>query len=84
METSMNQKIKPELAQIIAIVDAEIRPALQMHGGDLQIIDYDNNTLRIEYQGACGGCPSAMYGTLHMIEQTLREKFNPNISVVPA
>lgn len=80
----MDNNISPELAQITAIINAEIRPALQMHGGDLTIIDFQDNTLRIQYQGACGGCPSAMFGTLQMIEQTLKEKFNPDISVIPA
>lgn len=80
----MPENTSPELSQINAIINAEIRPALQMHGGDLAVISYENNTLRIEYQGACGGCPSALYGTLQMIEATLKEKFNPDISVVPA
>ena len=85
MENSkMESNTSPELAQINAIINAEIRPALQMHGGDLEVIDYKDNTLRIKYQGACGGCPSAMFGTLQMIEATLKEKFNPDISVIPA
>lgn len=74
----------PELAQITAIINADIRPALQMHGGDLDIVALKDNVLHIRYQGACGGCPSALYGTLQMIEATLKEKFNPDISVVPA
>lgn len=76
--------IASEMAKITAIIDADIRPALRMHGGDLELIEYSDNVLKISYQGACGGCPSAMYGTLQMIEATLKEKFNPEISVVPA
>jgi Fe-S cluster biogenesis protein NfuA len=73
-----------DLAQLKAIINAEIRPALQMHGGDVEVIAYEDNILRIRYQGACGCCPSALFGTLQMIEETLKEKFNPDISVVPA
>ena len=82
--TEASEAVSPELAQINAIINAEIRPALKMHGGDLEIIKYQDNILRIKYQGACGCCPSAMFGTLQMIETTLQEKFNPEITVVPA
>ncbi|MEW5894485.1 MAG: NifU family protein [Candidatus Omnitrophota bacterium] len=80
----MAQDQSAELAQITAIINSEIRPALQMHGGDVEIINYQDNILRIKYSGACGCCPSAMFGTLQMIEETLKQKFNPDISVVPA
>lgn len=80
----MDKKISPDLAQIEAIINAEIRPALKMHGGDLEVIDYHDKILRIKYQGACGCCPSAMFGTLRLIEGTLREKFLPDITVMPA
>jgi len=79
----MDNTISPELAQITSIIDAEIRPALQMHGGDLQILDYQDKILRIRYRGACGCCPSAMFGTLQLIEGTLKEKFHPDITVMP-
>jgi len=70
-----------EMQKIEAIVDKEIRPVLQMHGGDLQLVDFKNNTLTIRYQGACGGCPGAAMGTRHMIETILREAYSPNIKV---
>lgn len=70
-----------ELQKIEVIVDKEIRPILQMHGGDLQLIDFKDNTLIIRYQGACGGCPGAAMGTRHMIETILREAYHPNVKV---
>lgn len=80
----MEKEKSPDLVRIEAIINAEIRPALQMHGGDLQIIDYHDKILRIKYHGACGCCPSAMFGTLQLIEGTLRDKFLPDITVMPA
>jgi len=80
----MSEALSGELAQIESIINADIRPALMMHGGNLEVVDYHDKVLRIRYQGACGCCPSALYGTLQMIETTLKEKFRPDISVVPA
>ncbi|MFP4473428.1 MAG: NifU family protein [Candidatus Omnitrophota bacterium] len=73
----------PDLARIEAVINRDIRPALQMHGGDLEVLDYQDKILRIRYEGACGGCPSAMFGTLQMIESALKEKIDPEISVIP-
>ena len=71
----------PDVAQINAILDDTVRPALQMDGGDLKVIDYQNNVLKIHYQGACGSCPSSSMGTMMAIENILKDQFNPNISV---
>ncbi len=71
----------PEIAKINSILDETVRPALQMDGGDLQVIDYQDNTLKIYYQGACGSCPSSSMGTMKAIENLLKDQFNPEIVV---
>ena len=71
----------PELDRINAILNETVRPALQMDGGDIEVTDYENNQLKVLYQGACGSCPSAAMGTLSAIENILRDQFNPDISV---
>jgi Fe-S cluster biogenesis protein NfuA len=69
------------MAQINEILDQTVRPALQMDGGDIQLVDYKNNTLRVFYQGACGSCPSSTMGTLKAIENILKDQFNPDVVV---
>jgi Fe-S cluster biogenesis protein NfuA len=66
------------------ILDRTIRPGLQADGGDIDVISFDNNELKILYQGACGGCPSSMMGTLEAIQNILRNELdNPEIVVSP-
>ncbi len=74
--------LSPEMMQIESILEATVRPYLQGDGGDIELINYDNNILTLRYQGSCGSCPSSMAGTLQAIEQTLRSEFNPDIQVV--
>lgn len=74
-------KENPALDKINAILDQTVRPALQMDGGDIQLVSYENNVLRVFYEGACGSCPSATMGTLQAIENILRDQFNPEIVV---
>jgi Fe-S cluster biogenesis protein NfuA len=71
----------PEVAKINAILDSTIRPGLQMDGGDLQVVSFDGTNLIVNYQGACGSCPSSTMGTLRAIESILRDQYNPEITV---
>lgn len=71
-----------EIDKINAILDQTVRPALQMDGGDIQLLNYsEDKQLKIFYQGACGSCPSAAMGTLSAIENILRDQFDPDITV---
>lgn len=75
----------PEIRQQIEeILDRTIRPGLQSDGGDVEVISFEDNELRILYQGACGGCPSSMMGTLDAIQGILQHELgNDQIRVVP-
>jgi len=42
-------------------VIARIRPALQMDGGDIEIVEITEPNLKVRLKGACHGCPSAVY-----------------------
>jgi Fe-S cluster biogenesis protein NfuA len=71
-----------DLLQVEEILDRTIRPGLQADGGDVEVLELDGNILTLRYQGACGGCPSAMMGTLQAIEGILRTEYNPYLEVV--
>lgn len=73
--------LAPEVLKIEEILDRTIRPGLQGDGGDLEVVSYENNILQIRYQGACGTCPSSLYGTLQAIESILQNEFNHEVRV---
>ena len=78
------QHDKQELNHIEDILDRTIRPGLQADGGDLEVIELKDNELKIFYQGACEGCPSATMGTLDAIESILRQELqNDSLKVRP-
>lgn len=68
--------LSSERQEIEHILDRTIRPGLQADGGDLEVISLENNELKILYQGACGGCPSALMGTLDAVQGILRQELN--------
>jgi NFU1 iron-sulfur cluster scaffold homolog, mitochondrial len=74
----------PQLTLVEEILDRTIRPGLQADGGDIEVMGLDGDELRILYQGACGGCPSAMMGTLDAIQGILRNELgNERLVVTP-
>lgn len=79
--SGQSQEDQERLATIQVLIDAQIRPALQGDGGDLDVISLDGNELSVHYQGACGSCPSAISGTLRGIENLVRS-IEPDINVV--
>jgi len=69
------------LEKINVLLNEQIRPSLQGDGGDLHVVGLAGNYLSIHYQGACGGCPSSIAGTLKGIENLVRT-IEPNIELV--
>ncbi len=61
-----------------------IRPAVQADGGDIELVNVqDDGLVQIRFHGACNGCPSANM-TLQMgIERNLREQIPEVTRVLP-
>lgn len=72
----------PKIAEIDALLDERIRPYLASDGGWLEILDLEDKTLKIRYQGACGSCPSSLTGTLAAIENMIKAEIDSEIEVV--
>ena len=72
----------PVIAQINELLDERIRPYLASDGGWLEVLDLEDKTLKIRYQGACGSCPSSLTGTLMAIENMIKDEIDPEIEVV--
>ena len=65
-------------------VDAEIRPALQADGGDLELVDIDGNIVYVQLTGSCAGCPSAHITLKRWVEAKLKELVSEDIEVKEA
>lgn len=72
----------PKIAQINELLDERIRPFLASDGGWLEVLDLEENTLKIRYEGACGSCPSSLTGTLAAIENMIKDEIDPEIEVI--
>ncbi len=78
---------KEKIAAIDHVIDGSVREFLVMDGGNIEILDVKENgeniDIYIRYLGACDGCASANTGTLFAIENSLKEKLDSKIRVLP-
>lgn len=60
----------------------EIRPRLQMDGGDIAFIGIDGeNRVKVSLRGACAGCPGAAFTLKMGVERLIKERI-PEIKEV--
>jgi len=75
VEKSFEEKVNEVIEQI--------RPALQGHGGDVELVGVDDDkTVRVRLQGACRGCPGATMTMRMGIERILKERVPETRQVV--
>ena len=59
------------------MIDEEINPALEMHGGYITIDNFDEEqkSLKLQMGGGCHGCASSKITMMSGVERHLRETF---------
>ena len=59
------------------MIDDEINPSLEMHGGNISIHNFDeeNKSLKLQMGGGCHGCASSKLTMMLGVERHLREVF---------
>jgi len=79
-ETGVEESFEKRVSEVIETV----RPALQGHGGDVELVGVDpDRTVRVRLQGACRGCPGALMTMRMGIERILKERV-PDVKQVVA
>lgn len=68
--------------QVQEVLD-KIRPMLQRDGGDVELVDVEDGTVKVKLVGACGGCPMATMTLKRGIEAKLKEEL-PDVKEVVA
>ena len=69
----MEQKIRAKLE--------ELRGMLQADGGDMDVVEIKDKTVKLRLKGACGCCPHATMTMKHGIERILKESVDEGITV---
>lgn len=76
--------LKKKLAVIEEVLDQDIRPYIALDAGGVVVLNLiEDKELIIAYQGSCTSCYSSVGTTLSYIQQIMRAKVHPDITVVP-
>ena len=82
------QKVKLDdtSAEIVAILDEYIKPAVASDGGNIMFDSYDpeEKLVKVILQGACSGCPSSTFTLKNGIENMLKEMLQGKVEKVEA
>ncbi len=68
-DNSANSEIERKIREVL---DAEIRPAVAMDGGDITFYGYENGVVTLHLQGSCSSCPSSIMTLKMGVENRLR------------
>jgi len=59
----------------------DVRPALRADGGDVELVDVEDNIVKVRLKGACAGCPMSQMTLKQGIERYLKKMIPEIISV---
>lgn len=69
------------MQRVMKVIEEEIRPHLVKDGGDITLVDVDGKTVRVALRGHCASCPASQVTIKHLVEQTLRDHVEEDITV---
>jgi NifU-like protein len=76
--------LKKKIAVIEEVLNQDVRPYIALDAGGVEVINLLNDKeVIITYQGSCTSCYSAIGTTLSYIQQVLRNKVHPQLTVTP-
>ena len=61
----------------------EVRPYLDSHGGNVELVAVEDGTVRLRMEGSCSGCPSSAVTLKLAIEDAIR-KHAPDVGEIEA
>ena len=53
---------------------AEIKPQIQADGGDIELVDIENETVKVRLRGACVGCPMSALTLKQGVERLIKAR----------
>ena len=69
--------------RIKELLENYVKPAVEMDGGAIQFLSYENGTVNLMMQGSCSGCPSSMI-TLKAGIEGMMKRMIPEVKEVVA
>lgn len=63
------------IRKVEALLEQKVRPGLKSHGGNIELIDIDNNKVFVKLTGGCQGCSASKATVKDGVERILKSEF---------
>ncbi len=83
---AMHGIIRADLSTRVSRVIDMVRPYMQSHGGDVELVEVNGDTAFVKLHGACNGCSMSAVTLRNGVEEALKENVPEitNVEVVPS
>jgi len=71
-----------QIIQINNVIERLIADELRKDGGDIELVDVDNNKIYVKLRGACASCKNSIMTLKYFVENTLKDHISPDIEVI--
>lgn len=71
-----------KILKINNIIENQISPELRKDGGDIELVDIDENKVYVKLRGSCSGCKNSTLTLKNFVEVTLRASLGDEIEVI--
>ncbi len=72
------------ILKVNKIMENYIAPELRKDGGDIELVDIEDNKIYVNLQGSCKNCPSSNLTLKNFVENILKEYIGEDVEVVEA
>lgn len=69
------------ITKIEQVLD-QLRPNIQMDGGDIEFVKFEDCIVYVRLQGACTTCPMSIYTLKMGVEEAIKEQVPQVIEVI--
>lgn len=73
-----------KIIKIQEVIEKEVKPALEKDGGGIELIDLNENVVKVKLKGVCASCPNSMLTLRKLVQSKLNEFLSPDLVVEEA
>ena len=71
-----------QIIKINNIIEKYISPELRKDGGDIELVDVEDNKIKVRLSGRCQACNRSQLTLTHFVEAMLKEHIDENIEII--
>ncbi len=67
--------------QVNEYISSHVRPSLELHGGNIELVEVDGNVIKVKLVGACAHCPSSALTLYEGVEKMIKNDLSVDYEI---